>query len=65
VTDGPYAEAKEQLAGYQMFDVESLDRAIEIAARLSAVPGPGGRAIQQPIEVRQVMDADDDMGLDL
>jgi hypothetical protein len=65
VTDGPYAEAKEQLAGYQMFDVESLDRAIEIAARLSAVPGPGGRATQQPIEVRQVMDADDDMGLDL
>jgi hypothetical protein len=65
VTDGPFAEAKEQLAGYQMFDVESVDRAIEIAARLSAVPGPGGTAIQQPIEVRQVMEDDDDMGLDL
>jgi hypothetical protein len=65
VTDGPYAEAKEQLAGYQMFDVESLDRALEIAARLSAVPGPGGVPTQQPIEVRQVMEADDDLGLDL
>jgi hypothetical protein len=56
VTDGPYAEAKEQLAGFQIVDVESLERAIEIAARVSAVPGPGGVPIQQPIEVRQVMD---------
>jgi hypothetical protein len=65
VTDGPYAEAKEQLAGYQMFDVESLERAIEIAAKLSAVPGPGGVPTQQPIEVRQVMEDDDDLGIDL
>lgn len=64
VTDGPYAEAKEQLAGYQIVDVESLERAIEIAARVSAVPGPGGVPTQQPIEVRQVMD-DDDPGVDL
>ncbi len=63
VTDGPYAEAKEQLAGYQIFDVDSEQRAIEIAARLSAVPGPGGVPTQQPIEVRQVMEDDDDMGL--
>ena len=56
VTDGPYAEAKEQLAGYQMIEVDSMQRAIEIAARVSAVPGPGGVPIQQPIEVRQVMD---------
>ncbi len=66
VTDGPYAETKEQLAGFQMFDVESLERAIEIAARLSAVPGPGGVPISQPIEVRQVMEDDDaGLGLDL
>jgi hypothetical protein len=65
VTDGPYAETKEQLAGFQMFDVESLERAIEIAAKLSAVPGPGGIPTQQPIEVRQVMEDDDDLGLDL
>jgi hypothetical protein len=65
VTDGPFAEAKEQLAGYQIFDVESEERAIEIAARLSAVPGPGGVPIQQPIEVRQIMEDDDELGIDL
>ena len=56
VSDGPFAETKEVLAGYEVIDVESLDRAIEIAARLSAVPGPGGVPTQQPIEVRQVME---------
>ena len=56
VTDGPYAEAKEVVAGYQMIEVDSMERAIEIAARVSAVPGPGGVPIQQPIEIRQVMD---------
>jgi hypothetical protein len=55
VTDGPFPESKEVLAGFQVVDVESESRAIEIAARVSAVPGPGGVAIQQPIEVRQVM----------
>jgi hypothetical protein len=66
VTDGPYAESKEQLAGFQVFEVASLERAIEIAARLSAVPGPGGVPIQQPIEVRQVMDQDELLpGVDL
>jgi hypothetical protein len=57
VTDGPYPEAKELLAGYRMIDVESEARAIEIAARASAAPGPGGAPIGQIIEVRQVMGA--------
>ena len=56
VTDGPFQEFKEWLAGFQVVDVESEERAIEIAARLSAVPGPGGIATQQPIQVRRVMD---------
>jgi hypothetical protein len=56
VTDGPFQEFKEWLAGYQIFEVESEERAIEIAARLSAVPGPNGVATQQPIHVRQVME---------
>jgi hypothetical protein len=56
VTDGPFQEFKEWLAGFQIVDVESEARAIEIAARLSAVPGPDGVALQQPIQVRQVMD---------
>jgi hypothetical protein len=55
VTDGPFQEFKEWLAGFQVFDVESEERAIEIAARLSAVPGPDGVPTQQPIHVRQVM----------
>lgn len=55
VTDGPFPEAKEFLAGYWMIDVETPERAIEIAAKASAAPGPGGVPIQTPIEVRQVM----------
>jgi hypothetical protein len=57
VTDGPFAEAKEFLAGFWMVDVDSEERAIEIAARTSAAPGPGGRPTRKPIEVRPVMSA--------
>ena len=55
VTDGPFPESKEVVAGFQVVDVESEARAIEIAAQVSAVPGPAGVPLQQPIEVRQVM----------
>ncbi len=55
VTDGPFQEFKEWLAGYQIVDVESEERAIEIAGKISAVPGPDGVALQQPIQVREVM----------
>lgn len=65
VTDGPYAESKEQLAGFQVVEVDSIERAVEIAARVSAVPGPGGVPLQQPIEVRQVMEDQADLGVDL
>jgi hypothetical protein len=56
VTDGPFQEFKEWLAGYQIVDVESEERAIEIAARVSAVPGRDGVPTQQPIHLRRVMD---------
>jgi len=56
ITDGPFQEFKEWLAGYQIVDVASEERAIEIAAKLSAVPGPGGVPTQQPIHVRQIME---------
>ena len=59
IIDGPYPESKELLAGYRLVDVDSLDRALEIAARSSAAPGPGGVPIRQPIEVRQVLGAPD------
>jgi hypothetical protein len=55
VTDGVYPESKEALAGYWTIDVDSVERAIEIAAKASAAPGPNGVAIQQAIEVREVM----------
>ena len=55
VTDGPFAEAKEFLAGYWIVDVDSPERAYAIAAEASAAPGPGGRPINMPIEVREVM----------
>jgi hypothetical protein len=57
VTDGPFAESKEFLAGYWIVDVESPKRAYEIAARASAAPGPGGAPLNMPIEVREVMSA--------
>jgi hypothetical protein len=55
VSDGPFPETKELVAGYRLIDVPSLDRAIEIAALASAAPGIGGEPICQPIEVRQVL----------
>jgi hypothetical protein len=59
VTDGPYSEAKELVAGYRMVDVDSLERALEIAAQASAAPGQNGEPIRDPIEVRQVLSAPD------
>jgi len=56
VTDGPFQEFKEWVAGYQIVEVPDEARAIEIASRISAVPGPGGVAIEQPIHVRRIMD---------
>jgi hypothetical protein len=57
VTDGPYPEGKELVAGYRTIDVDSLERALTIAARASAAPGPGGVPIRTRIEVREVMGA--------
>jgi hypothetical protein len=57
VTDGPFAEAKEFLAGYWIVDVETTDRAYQIAAQASAAPGKGGVPLNMPIEVREVMSA--------
>ena len=54
VTDGPYAESKESLAGYWVVDVESEARVVEIATRVVTFT-------REPIEVRQVMDAPPEM----
>ena len=55
VTDGPFAEAKEFLAGYWIVDVEKTERAYAIAAKASSAPGKGGVPLDMAIEVRQVM----------
>jgi len=55
ITDGVFPESKEFLAGWWIVDVESPERAYEIAARASAAPGRGGVPMNMPIEVRQVM----------
>ena len=60
ITDGVFPEAKEFLAGYWIVDVSSPQRAYEIAAEASAAPGVGGRPLNMPIEVREVMSAPPD-----
>jgi hypothetical protein len=55
ITDGVFPESKEFLAGFWIVDVETPERAYEIAGRISAAPGPGGVPTGMPIEVRQVM----------
>src|SRR4051794_31454892 len=55
ITDGVFPESKEFLVGYWIVDVESPERAFEIAAEASAAPGVGGKPLNMAIEVRQVM----------
>ena len=55
LTDGIFPESKEFLAGFWIIDVDSPQRAYEIAAKVSAAPGPGGAPLNMPIEVRPVM----------
>ena len=55
VTDGPFAETKDLIAGWMIIDVDSRERAYELAAELSAAPGAGGEPIREWLEVREVM----------
>lgn len=57
ITDGPFPEAKEFLAGFWIIEADSPERAYQIAAKASAAPGPGGVPLNMAIEVRQVMSA--------
>ncbi|WP_233512600.1 YciI family protein [Micromonospora deserti] len=57
VTEGPFAETKEFLAGWWIVDCDSPQRAVQIAAHISTAPGPGGRPLNMPIEVHPVMSA--------
>jgi hypothetical protein len=63
VTDGPYAETEEVLAGFWLVDCESFDRATEIAARLANTPGPAGAAERAVVDVRPLADSRDELEL--
>ena len=52
VTDGPFAETKDLIAGWMLIDVENYERALELAAELSAAPGAGGKPIHEWLELR-------------
>jgi hypothetical protein len=57
VTDGPYAETAEVLAGCWIVECESFDRATEIAARLSGCPGPEHVAAREFVDVRPIAES--------
>jgi hypothetical protein len=57
VTDGPFAETKDLIAGWMVIDVETYERALELAAELSAAPGAGGKPVQEWLEVRPFLTA--------
>jgi hypothetical protein len=61
VTDGPYAETTEVLAGYWIVECESFDRATEIAARLSACPAPEHVAATAYADVRPIAEGRDEL----
>ena len=54
-TDGPLPETSDLVAGWYMIDVESHERAVELAAYVSSEPGPGGEPLYEWIDVREVM----------
>jgi hypothetical protein len=57
VTDGPFAETKDLIAGWMVIDVDSYERALELAGELSAAPGADGKPIGEWLEVRPVLTA--------
>ena len=57
VTDGVFPESKEFLAGYWIIDVESPERAYELAAEVSLAPGADGKPLHMALEIREVMSA--------
>ena len=62
ITDGVFPESKEFLAGYWIVDVDSPERAYQIAAEASTAPGPGIRGVEALwVEVRQVMSGNEDL----
>jgi hypothetical protein len=60
VTDGPYPETQEVLAGYTIVECESFDRATEIAARITKAPSPGDSS-GEFVDVRPIIEGIGDL----
>ncbi|MFD5429235.1 YciI family protein [Streptomyces sp. NPDC127084] len=60
ISDGPYSETKELLAGYWVLDCESLERVTEIAARVAQCPVPAGSP-DYPVVIRQIQESGGDL----
>jgi hypothetical protein len=57
VTDGPFPETKDLIAGWMVIDTDTYERALELAGELSAAPGAGGEPIHEWLEVRPFLTA--------
>jgi hypothetical protein len=57
VTDGPFAETKDLIAGWMVIDVDSYERALQLAGELSAAPGAGGKPLHEWLELRPFLTA--------
>jgi hypothetical protein len=55
IADDPHPETSDLVAGWYMVDVDSHERAVELAAYVSSEPGPGGEPLYEWIDVREVM----------
>ncbi len=62
VVDGPFAETKDLIAGWMIIDVDTKERAIELAGGLSSAPGAGGRPIHEWLEVRPFLELPPNFG---
>ncbi len=63
VTDGPYAETQEVLAGYWIVECDSFDEATQIAARLAGCPGPPDAAARAVADVRPLVEGRADLAM--
>ncbi|MCX4697977.1 YciI family protein [Streptomyces sp. NBC_01352] len=60
ITDGPYSETKELMAGYWVLECESLERVTEIADRITRCPQPEG-APDYPVVIRPILEGAGDI----
>jgi hypothetical protein len=61
VTDGPYPESEEVLAGYWIVECDSFDQATQIATRLSDTPGPEHVRDRAVVDVRPLAESRDEL----